>query len=148
MFDKLAIAGGGEIACRIMTSARRMGIATVAVCPDAEISALHVAMADERWWTTRRRAAWLSRAQVIHAGYGFLAEKGSLHAANFRVAIPRTPISPLPVAELLSSSSTHQRAQPVSAAAPGPPGHAAISSASIWSICSTASARRPVGGLR
>jgi propionyl-CoA carboxylase alpha chain len=47
MFDKILIANRGEIACRIIKTARRMGIGTVAVYSDADRDALHVEMADE-----------------------------------------------------------------------------------------------------
>jgi propionyl-CoA carboxylase alpha chain len=47
MFDKILIANRGEIACRVIKSARKMGIATVAVYSDADRGALHVRMADE-----------------------------------------------------------------------------------------------------
>ena len=47
MFKKILIANRGEIACRVIKTARKMGIATVAVYSDADANALHVRMADE-----------------------------------------------------------------------------------------------------
>ena len=47
MFDKILIANRGEIACRVIRTARRMGVATVAIYSDADAGALHVAMAYE-----------------------------------------------------------------------------------------------------
>ena len=47
MFQKILIANRGEIACRVMRTAKRMGIATVAIYSDADAGAMHVAMADE-----------------------------------------------------------------------------------------------------
>ncbi|NNU81453.1 ATP-grasp domain-containing protein [Halovulum dunhuangense] len=87
MFRKLLIANRGEIACRIIRTARRMGIATVAVHSDADAGALHVAMADEAVrigpapvrqsyldGEAILRAARASGAEAIHPGYGFLSE--------------------------------------------------------------------------
>ena len=47
MFKKILIANRGEIACRVMTTAKRLGVKTVAVYSDADANAKHVAMADE-----------------------------------------------------------------------------------------------------
>ena len=61
MFKRILIANRGEIACRIIKTARRMGIETVAVYSDADRDALHVAMADRRSRSDRRRppkATW------------------------------------------------------------------------------------------
>ena len=87
-FTKILIANRGEIACRVIRTARRLGVATVAVYSDADAAALHVAMADEavRIGPPRRRrklprtARRSSRrrhatgAEAIHPGYGFLSE--------------------------------------------------------------------------
>ncbi len=87
MFTKILIANRGEIACRVIDSARRMGVATVAVYSDADRSAKHVAMADqavrlgpppvtESYLLGKRlvEAALSTGAQAIHPGYGFLSE--------------------------------------------------------------------------
>ena len=85
--DKLLIANRGEIACRIMRTAKRLGIATVAVYSDADADALHVEMADEAVHIgpplpaqsyldidSIIEAAKRTGAQAIHPGYGFLSE--------------------------------------------------------------------------
>ncbi|RRJ83755.1 acetyl/propionyl/methylcrotonyl-CoA carboxylase subunit alpha [Aestuariirhabdus litorea] len=87
MFNKILIANRGEIACRVIRTARRMGIATVAVYSDADRNALHVTMADEAihiggspsresYLLGERviEAARRTGAQAIHPGYGFLSE--------------------------------------------------------------------------
>ncbi|MFT6578772.1 MAG: 3-methylcrotonyl-CoA carboxylase alpha subunit, partial [Zhongshania sp.] len=87
MFDKILIANRGEIACRVIKTARKMGILTVAVYSDADANALHVSMADEAIHIGASparesyldidkiiAAAKLSGAQAIHPGYGFLSE--------------------------------------------------------------------------
>ncbi|MCX5515267.1 acetyl/propionyl-CoA carboxylase subunit alpha [Kaistia algarum] len=88
MFEKILIANRGEIACRIIKTARRMGIATVAVFSDADRDALHVEMADEAvhigaspavqsYLVIEKivAAAKETGAQAIHPGYGFLSER-------------------------------------------------------------------------
>ncbi len=87
MFEKILIANRGEIACRIIETARKLGIATVAVYSDADAQARHVALADEavhiggpapRDSYLRGEAiiaaARATGAQAIHPGYGFLSE--------------------------------------------------------------------------
>ena len=88
MFKRILIANRGEIACRIIKTARRMGIETVAVYSEADRDALHVEMADEAVLIGPPAAAesYLSMekiieacrktgAQAVHPGYGFLSER-------------------------------------------------------------------------
>ena len=87
MFKKILIANRGEIACRVIKTARRMGIRTVAVYSDADRDALHVTMADEAIHIGPPPAAESyividrimdairqSGAEAVHPGYGFLSE--------------------------------------------------------------------------
>jgi 3-methylcrotonyl-CoA carboxylase alpha subunit len=87
VFEKILIANRGEIACRVMRTAKRMGIKSVAVYSDADARSQHVAMADEAYRIggppsseSYLRAdvilavARKSGAQAVHPGYGFLSE--------------------------------------------------------------------------
>src|SRR5205814_1073816 len=87
MFRKILIANRGEIACRVIRTARRMGIATVAVYSEADAEALHVQMADEavaigpgpsaQSYLKIERivdACRATGAEAVHPGYGFLSE--------------------------------------------------------------------------
>ena len=88
MFNKILIANRGEIACRVIKTARRMGIQTVAVYSDADRNALHVEMADEAIHIGPppanqsyividkiMEAVKASGAEAVHPGYGFLSER-------------------------------------------------------------------------
>ncbi|HSM19486.1 MAG TPA: acetyl/propionyl/methylcrotonyl-CoA carboxylase subunit alpha, partial [Hyphomicrobiales bacterium] len=94
MFNKILIANRGEIACRVIKTARKMGIATVAVYSDADKDALHVRMADEAihigpppanqsYIVIDRIMAAIrqSGAEAVNPGYGFLSENPKFAAA-------------------------------------------------------------------
>ncbi|MEA5161414.1 acetyl-CoA carboxylase biotin carboxylase subunit [Cereibacter johrii] len=94
MFKKILIANRGEIACRVIKTARKMGIQTVAVYSDADRNALHVSMADEAIHIGPppanqsyividkiMEAIKQSGAEAVHPGYGFLSERMDFAAA-------------------------------------------------------------------
>lgn len=94
MFEKILIANRGEIACRVIKSARKMGIKTVAIYSDADKQALHVEMADEAVHIGPppanqsyividkvMEAIRSSGAQAVHPGYGFLSENSKFAEA-------------------------------------------------------------------
>jgi 3-methylcrotonyl-CoA carboxylase alpha subunit len=94
MFRKILIANRGEIACRVMRTCRRLGIATVAVYSDADARAMHVTLADEavRIGAPPATESYLrgdriieaarnTGAEAIHPGYGFLSENPDFVAA-------------------------------------------------------------------
>ncbi|WP_186393723.1 MULTISPECIES: acetyl/propionyl/methylcrotonyl-CoA carboxylase subunit alpha [unclassified Pannonibacter] len=94
MFSKILIANRGEIACRVIKTAKRMGIRTVAVYSDADRDALHVEMADEAVHIGPAAASesYLvmdkiiaackqTGAEAVHPGYGFLSERAAFPAA-------------------------------------------------------------------
>jgi propionyl-CoA carboxylase alpha chain len=94
MFDKILIANRGEIACRVIKTARKMGIKTVAIYSDADKQALHVAMADEAVHIGPppanqsyividkvMDAIRQTGAQAVHPGYGFLSENSKFAEA-------------------------------------------------------------------
>jgi propionyl-CoA carboxylase alpha chain len=100
MFQKILIANRGEIACRVMRTARRMGITTVAVYSDADRDALHVSLADEAvhiggaasaqsYLNVPRllQACAETGAEAVHPGYGFLSEN-----ADFADALERAGV--------------------------------------------------------
>jgi propionyl-CoA carboxylase alpha chain len=109
MFRKILIANRGEIACRIIRTARRMGIETVAIYSDADARALHVEMADEKIHIGPPAAAQsyllidrivaacqATGAEAVHPGYGFLSERSAFPKALAAAGI--TFIGPNPAA--------------------------------------------------
>jgi propionyl-CoA carboxylase alpha chain len=100
MFKRILIANRGEIACRIIKTARRMGIATVAVYSEADRDALHVEMADAAVAIGPPAAAQsylvidkivaacqASGAEAVHPGYGFLSERAAFAEALAKAGI-------------------------------------------------------------
>src|ERR1700692_1273940 len=100
MFSKILIANRGEIACRVIRTARRMGIATVAVYSDADAEALHVREADEAvaigpapaadsYLRVDRIVAACKEtgAEAVHPGYGFLSERPAFAEALAQAGI-------------------------------------------------------------
>src|SRR5579864_7372680 len=100
MFKRILIANRGEIACRVIKTARRMGIATVAVYSEADRNALHVEMADDAILIGPPPAAQSylvidkivaackdSGAEAVHPGYGFLSERAAFAEALAKAGI-------------------------------------------------------------
>lgn len=121
MFSKLLIANRGEIACRIIKTARKLGITTVAVYSDADRDALHVSMADEavRIGAAPARESYLSipsiidackqtAAEAIHPGYGFLSENADFCRACERHGIVFVG-PPVAAIEAMGSKSAAKR---------------------------------------
>src|SRR6476646_2359125 len=100
MFKRILIANRGEIACRIIKTARKLGIETVAVYSEADKDALHVAMADSAVAIGPPEAAKsylligkivaackASKAEAVHPGYGFLSEREAFAKALEKAGI-------------------------------------------------------------
>jgi 3-methylcrotonyl-CoA carboxylase alpha subunit len=100
MFERLLIANRGEIACRVIRTAKRLGIRTVAVYSEADAGALHVDLADEAWLIgpAPARESYLSidkiieiarrcGAQAVHPGYGFLSENAQFSESCARAGL-------------------------------------------------------------
>src|SRR5258708_38860487 len=100
MFKRILIANRGEIACRVIKTARRLGIETVAVYSEADGDALHVEMADEAvpigppaaaesYLVIEKivDAAKRTGAEAVHPGYGFLSEREAFPKALAKAGI-------------------------------------------------------------
>jgi len=121
MFKKILIANRGEIACRVIKTARKLGIATVAVYSDADREALHVKMADEAVHIGPPPSSQSyividkildairqTGADAVHPGYGFLSENA--HFAEALKAEGVSFIGPPPVAiEAMGDKITSKR---------------------------------------
>jgi 3-methylcrotonyl-CoA carboxylase alpha subunit len=134
MFSKILIANRGEIACRVIKTARRLGIRTVAVYSDADRGARHVAMADEAVHIggSPARESYLvvdkildaakrTGAQAIHPGYGFLSENAGFAEACEKAGI--VFIGPPPSAIRAMGSKSEAKKIMEKAAVPLVPGY-------------------------
>ena len=134
MFAKILIANRGEIACRVIATAKRLGIATVAVYSDADRAARHVALADEAvhigpsaaresYLVAERlvEAAKRTGAEAIHPGYGFLSENAGFAEACAAAGI--VFIGPPPAAIRAMGSKSEAKKIMEKAAVPLVPGY-------------------------
>ncbi|WP_249975435.1 acetyl/propionyl/methylcrotonyl-CoA carboxylase subunit alpha [Vreelandella olivaria] len=133
-FDTLLVANRGEIACRVMRTARRMGLKTVAVYSDADATARHVREADEAVRigpaTTREsylnveaviKAARRTGTGAIHPGYGFLSENGNFVKALEQAGI--TFVGPPASAIAAMGDKSAAKARMANAGVPLVPGY-------------------------
>lgn len=134
MFDCILIANRGEIACRIIRTARRLGIRTLAVYSDADAGALHVGLADEAFrigpppatdsYLRGERileAAARGGAQAIHPGYGFLSESADFAEACGEAGL--VFIGPPPAAIRAMGAKSRAKAIMQAAGVPVVPGY-------------------------
>jgi 3-methylcrotonyl-CoA carboxylase alpha subunit len=134
MFTKILIANRGEIACRVATTARRLGVRTVGVYSDADAGGRHVAMCDEavRLGPAPARDSYLrgdliiaaakaTGAQAVHPGYGFLSENEEFALACGQAGI--VFIGPPPSAIRAMGSKSEAKALMEKAGVPLVPGY-------------------------
>ncbi|NCZ47525.1 MAG: 3-methylcrotonyl-CoA carboxylase, partial [Betaproteobacteria bacterium] len=132
---RLLIANRGEIACRVIHSAKSLGIACIAVYSDADRRAAHVAMADEaipigpaparRSYLNQSailNAARASSADALHPGYGFLSENASFAQAVLDAGVRF--VGPSPEAIAAMGSKANAKALMAQAGVPLVPGYA------------------------
>ncbi len=121
MPESLLIANRGEIACRIIRTARRLGVRTVAVCSEADRNALHASLADEAvvigpaearhsYLDAERilRAAQETGARAIHPGYGFLSENAAFARACAAASVAFVGPPPDAIERMGSKSEARQ----------------------------------------
>ena len=134
VFNKILIANRGEIACRVIRTARRMGIATAAVYSDADAEALHVRMADEAvrigpppsaesYLNIERivEACRTTHAEAVHPGYGFLSENPAFARASEKAGVTFIGPGPTAIATMGDKIASKKLAQ--AAGVSSVPGH-------------------------
>jgi len=136
LFSKILIANRGEIACRVMRTAKRMGIATVAVYSEADADALHVAMADEAvavgpapssesYLVIDNIMAAIKEtgSDAVHPGYGFLSENAAFSEALEKAGVAFIGPGPKAIAAMGDKIESKRLAEEAGVATvPGRPG--------------------------
>lgn len=134
MFNKILIANRGEIACRIIKTAKKLNIGTVAIYSEIDLNALHVQLADESYcvgaapsiasYLNREKIiaiAQLAQAEAIHPGYGFLSEDDEFAEKCQQAGL--IFIGPSPQAIRMMGDKTLAKTTMVAAGVPVVPGY-------------------------